>query len=467
MFYTTIRDPHESFSTRNWHPSLQVTALVVTACSLGWMIASENWLFVAGVFALLLLLVRPIEVALGLYAFLLPFESMTTLGNADGPTPTLLRYLGLLALFVTLGVGWLRERVVRPPKTALFWSLFVLWAALSTLWAIEQETALKRLPTALGLWLLYMVLVSVRITAKEFSWIVLLTIAGGLGAAIYSGFMFLQTGGAIGRVSLSEGSTLSDPNFFAVTLMLPLSLSVGGVLSSRTWWRRTLFLTCTGVIAFGVFLTMSRGALVALAGITFIFLLRLRLNWRLLLPVAVASMALMFMPRLFFERMQEASTTRIAGRQEIWLIGLHSLKSYGVFGAGLENFPHAFEKYAGTSLFFAGFQRSSHNIYLTTSVEFGIFGVLFLFGALRSHLRAFPRPTQNIPPSVKLVAFEAACWGILIAGLSVDILWSKAFWFLWALSAGAVRIQRENEQLSDPFQASSGPSFQELPVLNN
>jgi len=464
MFSTTIRDPHESFSTRNWHPSVQVAALVVTAFVLGWMIASEHWLFIAGVFALLLLLVRPIEVALGLYAFLIPFESMTTLDNGTGPTPTLLRYVGLLALFVTLGVGWLRERVIRPPQTALFWSLFVLWGGISTLWAIDQETALHRLPTALGLWLLYMAVVSVRITAKEFSWIVLPTIVGGLGASIYSCYMFLRTGEAIGRVSLSEGSTLSDPNFFAVTLLLPLSLSVGGVLSSRTWSRRTLFLTGTGVIAFAVFLTMSRGALAAVAGITFIFLLRLRLNWRLLLPVAAAFTALMFMPRLFFERMHEVSTSRISGRQDIWQIGLHSLKSYGVFGAGLENFPHAFQRYAGTSRFFAGDQRSSHNIYLTASVEFGILGMLFLFGAVRSHLRAFPRPTKNIFTSANLVAFEAACWGMLIAGFSVDILWSKAFWFVWALSVGAVHVQRENEQLSDPVSLARALYSKNLPV---
>jgi O-antigen ligase len=449
MLSTTIRDPHESFSARNWHLILQVAALVVTASSLGWMIASENWLFVAGVFGLLLLFVRPIEVALGLYAFLIPFESMTTMDNSTDPTATLLRYVGLLALFVILGVGWLRERIMRPPQTALFWSLFILWGGVSTLWAIDQKMALHRLPTALGLWLLYMAVVSVRITAKEFSWITLLTILGGLGASIYSAYMFFQTGGAIGRASLAEGSTQSDPNFFAVALLLPLSLSFGGVLSSRTWSRRALFLAGTGVIAFAVFLTMSRGALVAVAVITFIFLLRLRLNWRLLLPVIVAGTALMFMPRLFFERMQEASTSRVAGRQDIWQVGIHSLKSYGVFGAGLDNFPNAFERYVGTSRFFAGDQRSSHNIYLTVSVEFGILGMLFLFEAVRSHMRAFPRPTSNILASSRLVAFEAACWGMLIAGFGVDILWRKAFWFAWALSVGAMHIQRENEQLCD------------------
>jgi O-antigen ligase len=263
--------------------------------------------------------------------------------------------------------------------------------------------------------------------------------------------MFVRTGGAIGRVSLAEGSTLSDPNFFAVALLLPLSLSFGGVLSSRTWSRRVLFLVGTGAIALAVFLTMSRGALAAVAVIVFIFLLRLRINWRLLLPVAAAATALMFMPRLFFERVREASTSRMAGRLDIWQTGIHSLQSYGVFGAGLDNFPNAFERYVGTSRFFAGDQRASHNIYLTITVEFGILGILFLFAAVRSHMRAFPRPTGNSFASSRLVAFEAACWGMLIAGFGLDILWRKAFWFAWALSVAAMHVQQEDEQLCDPI----------------
>src|ERR1700730_886477 len=114
MPFTTIRNNHEIFSEK-WLFGL-VTALAGIACSLGWMIASENWLFVAAAFGLLLLLVRPIEVVLGLYAFLIPFEPMTTMDNSSGPTATLLRYAGVTALLVTLGVGWLGERIIRPPR---------------------------------------------------------------------------------------------------------------------------------------------------------------------------------------------------------------------------------------------------------------------------------------------------------------------------------------------------------------
>jgi len=450
---TTLRAPREYIGTRTSYYDWHAPVLVAIACSLGWLVASERWLLVAGVFALLLLIARPIEAALGLYAFLIPFESMATLEYSAGPTATLLRYVGLLALFVCMAVGWLSDRIIRPPRVAIYWSLLVLWSGVTSVWAIDQEKSLKRLPTALGLWLLYMAIVSVRLTAKEFSSVVLLTILGGLGASAYSGLTFLRTGGAIGRVSLAEGSSLSDPNFFAVALLLPLSLSFGGVLSSRTWPRRTMFLTVTGLIAFAVFLTMSRGALAAAAAIASTFILRLRLNWRLILPVAATGTALMFMPRLFFERMQEVSATRMAGREDIWLVGIHSLKSYGLFGAGLDNFSDAFERYVGTSRFSVGDQRASHNIYLTIAVEFGILGTILFFRAMRSHMGSFRTANIGSLSSPRLVAFEAACWGMLVAGFGVDIIWRKAFWFVWALSAAAVHLCRE--QVADSIAGSA------------
>jgi O-antigen ligase len=127
----------------------------------------------------------------------------------------------------------------------------------------------------------------------------------------------------------------------------------------------------------------------------------------------------------------------------------------------LDNFPHAFQRYAGTSRFFAGDQRASHNIYLTTAVEFGVVGMLFLFAAVRSHLRSFPQPIRNNLTSARLVAFEAACWGMMVAGFTLDILWRKSFWFVWALSVVAMRISPEDEQPCDSNALNSiGTSFQ-------
>src|SRR6059058_1842534 len=112
MLSTTFPNLQERLAP-NRRPRLQMAAVLAIACSLGWLIALEHWLLVASAFGLLLLLLRPIEATLGLYAFLIPFEPVATLGNSasTSPAPTLLRYVGLLALLVTLCVGWLRERI--------------------------------------------------------------------------------------------------------------------------------------------------------------------------------------------------------------------------------------------------------------------------------------------------------------------------------------------------------------------
>ncbi|HEV2174625.1 MAG TPA: O-antigen ligase family protein, partial [Nitrospira sp.] len=275
----------------------------------------------------------------------------------------------------------------------------------------------------------------------------LLTVIGGFCAALFSIYTFFRTGDAIGRGSIGQGTSEADPNFFAATLLLPLALASAEVFAGRGWLRRTVFLAGTGVIGTAVLLTMSRGALAAVMMITLVFLIRMRLNWRVLLPVVVLGAGLLFMPRLFFERMHEATNSRVSGREDIWLVGLHSLKSYGAFGAGADNFSRAYERYAGTALFFAGDQRDAHNIYLSTSVEFGALGIVFLIAAVRSHLRSFPKPDRYLPSSTRIVAFEAACWGILVAGFSLDLLWRKVFWLIWALSAMAIQVQREASAL--------------------
>jgi O-antigen ligase len=445
--FSPARNSWTPLGLESWRAGLLPVAVMAVACALGWTITQEKWLFVGAALALLLLLVWPLEAALGLYAFLIPFETMTATGSGSGPSTTLLRYVGLVALVVVPGVGWLRERMVKPPRAAMYWSLFVLWCAITTMWAIDQDNAWHRMPTAVGLWLLYLGVVSVQVTTKELSRITLLTILGGCSAALFSSYMFVSSGGALGRASIPEGSTLADPDFFAATLLLPFSLAFGEVLSNRGWTRRVLYLAAMGVMALAVFLSMSRGMLVAIAVITGVFLYRLRLNWRLLFPVAVLGAALLFMPAAFFARVQEGASNRLTGRVDIWVAGLHSLLRYGLFGAGMENFSNAYQEYSGTARFYLGQKRASHNIYLQSSVEFGILGILALIAAVRSHLREFSRPVRTCLAPARVIALEAACWGMLVAGSVQDMLWRKAFWFVWALPVIAIHVRHEDKPL--------------------
>ena len=57
------------------------------------------------------------------------------------------------------------------------------------------------------------------------------------------------------------------------------------------------------------------------------------------------------------------------------------------FGAGLGNFPVAFDRFVGYATHFEGYGRGSHNIYLNVLVELGIVGFALLLNAFRNELR--------------------------------------------------------------------------------
>src|SRR5437763_1824712 len=96
-----------------------------------------------------------------------------------------------------------------------------------------------------------------------------------------------------GRRSLIVGNRETAPNIFAASLLLPLSLAVGEFLDATALFRRTLMLLAAGAIALAILVSMSRGALVALVTMVIVYLVKLRLSWRVFVPVMVLVVALL------------------------------------------------------------------------------------------------------------------------------------------------------------------------------
>src|SRR5262249_52674860 len=126
-----------------------------------------------------------------------------------------------------------------------------------------------------------------------------------------------------------------------------------------------------------------------------------------------------------------------AGREDIWANGWKAMEQSGamgaVFGVGLDSF-------ASTA-----FGRAPHNIYLGMLVEVGVVGLVLMFGAMVSQFRAvkaWRRESFN-RQNVYLVAIECACFGLLVSGFFLDLVWRKYFWFLWILLPIAARVREE------------------------
>jgi O-antigen ligase len=390
----------------------------------------------------------PVQTALGMFALVVPFDSIAVMGQAGDNGITLAFFAGAGATVILLAAGLVGRRIHLPPSSAFWWLLLVLWCCITYLWALDPASALSRLPTAGALILLYLISSSLRLTQIERRWVVLLGVLGGFIAAGYvikefnSGVLLKGTS----RASLAMGAQQADPNGVAAGLLLPISMAMALFFSSQKRIGKAFAMLAIAGIGLCIFLTMSRGAALGLMVIAVVYLLRLKI-WRALVPVASLLLLLVFVPSDFFTRFQQAGNSGGAGRIPIWIVGLEALKHFWVRGAGVDNFPAAYTRYAGFSPSFDGFERAAHNLYLCTSVELGVVGLGLLLLAIRSQFRAARYAPGVFDPF--LVGSEAACWAVLVSGFFLDVLWRKYFWLSWILLTICTQVQRETKTRVD------------------
>jgi O-antigen ligase len=410
---------------------------------------------VIGSLVVLLLVRRPVSASLGLFAFLLPFDSILIPGQIGQIHIHLTWLAGATAIAVLLTTGVLARRFGRPPRAAIWWSLAVFWAGISSLWAVDPDAALFRVPLLALLLLLYLIVASIRTTEKELQTVVWLAVSGGAAAAAVSLYAFARGEWwalaafqharlLYGRETLSAGDKVTDPNILGATLILPLSLAIGQLLSSRTRARSLLLMGLVAVIGASMCATMSRGTFVAMVAVFVVYLWRARAKWRLLICIPLVSILVLIMPRAFFGRLDAVLVDRGAGRFDIWQVGLRAFTHYPIIGAGLDCFPNAYNEFVHTGSNFEGFSRAPHNVFLGVSVELGLIGFFLLLGALREHFRLLARALRTDSDErrrMRFIAYEAACWGLLACGFFLDILWEQYFWLTLMLMVAAVQAR--------------------------
>lgn len=443
----TTKNVFTSAGESRW---LAMALTVLFALLMGVMVAEGQWLLVAALAAVPLVFLWPVQVALGAFALLIPFDSATfSQGNGNSGT-TLNFVVGAAAASILIVTSLAGRRLQTPPRAALWWTLLIGWYALTYLWAVDPHASMVRLPSAAACLILYLAATSLRVRETEFKAIVAAVIAGGCLAGLYSSYEFYHHIGFGVRSSLVMGQEAINPNVFATRLLLPLALSVGAFFAVRSGFVKAIMLSCSALLTLAVLLTLSRGAALAVLVMAVVFLFRFGVNRRILAVGVLVAAITLALPSEFFKRFGEAAKTGGAGRLDIWYVAVEALKHYGVFGAGLSNFPTVYTKYAGYAPRFVGFDRASHNLYLEMSVEAGIVGMLLLAQAIRMQLwkgRNNQRSLGKANPW--LIAVEAASWSILTAAMFAHLFWEKSFWFLWIMVAFTAQLYRNNSQSSE------------------
>jgi O-antigen ligase len=413
-------------------------------------VVQEAW---KSLFGLMLLCVTPIVLrwpvltTLGAYVLLMPFEQVLRVPGAGSAH----RLLGLLAIAGLLAAGLVHGRLTRPPIAALWFGLFVLWTMASTIWAIDEVLAFSRVPTALSLFLLYLVAASFRVSKKEFEMICVLAVVGGVVAGVFSWF-YTPDEGVYGtqRQTMMTDDAITDANAFASSLLLPLVLATAGLIRFRGVATRTAAVAAIGLLSTTILLTLSRGSLLAVMVMFAVMAVRMRARWPVVASIGAVAVVVPFMPDKFFDRITglfDGTDPTGAGRTRIWEVGLDILQDHFGLGVGFLNFPVAYDLYASAG------PRSKvvapHSLYLGVAAEVGVLGLTLLLACLATHLwRARQSRDPAFGREVLVAAIQAACVANLVASLFLDTLLKKWFWLPWMLSTWAVATYTSSASLA-------------------
>lgn len=372
-------------------------------------------------FAILLAIRRPIIFPLGLYVLMVPFD------NILGTTTTITRLvaIGTAATLVLSMV--VNRRVLAPPKSWVAWAAYILLASLSALWTIDPKSTSIMLAQMVQLFLFYTILAMYPVERKDVRMLGAIIVAAGtlsatIGLASYIGGYRTQEN----RLSIELGGLVLDPNHIAAALLLPLALAIGTLILSRDLWLRVCSAAATVTMVVALFLTGSRGGLIALAVMLLYLAWKTRYRLQILGLMAVFGVASLFEPTVW-ERFADKGLTGGSGRIFIWDVGRSAFKDHWLNGAGIGAFPSAYNHSLLTTFqpLFQGWSRPAHNALLSSAVELGILGAVLLVYAW---WRSWSDAKGN-------VVIEAAIIGLAVAAWFLDVLSLKYVWLVFTMAA--------------------------------
>lgn len=430
---------------------------LVMALAMGLLAADEPIIAVGVVVGMAFAVVVFADLAAGfaVLCFLSFLEVLPTSGGLS-----LSKGAGLL-----LAVAWVarlftaqRERDFFTEYPALTWALatFLAWASVTLVWATETGpgiTAISRY--ALDILLLPIAYTAVR-TRRDLVIVVSAVVVGALVAASY-GIVKPPSPEVIeGRAT----GTIGDPNELAAALIVGLALGAGLMLSrGRALALRLGGLAAIPICAGGIFLSLSRGGLIALMAmlVAGAFLAG---RWRpamLGLLAGVAASGIVYFTQIASLPARERVTTAGggSGRSDLWTIGLRMVRAHPIGGVGVGNFPVVSHNYVlqpglikRSELIFSIAPKVTHNTYLQVLTEMGIPGLALFLGIIVTSLLCALRAARlwsnggAIGPEALARSVLLGLIGLLVADFFISEMYGKLLWVLIALGPVMLAIAR-------------------------
>ena len=278
---------------------------------------------------------------------------------------------------------------------------------------------------------------------------------------------------------------LGDPNYFAQVLLPALALGLvafrSGASRARAWPAYAL----AGIVAIGILLTYSRGAVLSfLLVVAVLVALGYAKASHVLLIAAIVIGLILAVPQYGARVMSissiagatadegsgEEADVATRGRAGEMVAALHVFADHPVVGVGPGVFPLHYQDYAkrlGMDIHSTSRTeeregeeppRQAHSLVLATAADLGLIGVVLfaaLFTSLLQKLHRVHRDRRADDPVMSDLAagLLLALTAYLAAGLFLSLAFERYLWLLVALAGAAVRLST-HERMKSASRAS-------------
>lgn len=361
------------------------------------------------------------------------------------------------------------------PAFAYTLLLFLAWAALSLLWSENAAAGLESLSRyALNAFLFVIVYAAIR--ERRHVLLLLAAFVAGAAAAAAFGFVAGPAPDTPDRLSGSFG----QPDDLAVVLVAGVVLAAGVGAVSR-YGARLAAVAAGTVCLGGIFLTLSRGGLVALA---FVIIAGVAFGgrWRRLvaaLGVMVVCVSVGYFAFVASPAARERVTTIQGGtgRADIWTVGWRMVQAHPLVGVGTGNFPTSSIHYLlqpgaiQRDEFIVDSPKVAHNVYLQVLAELGIPGLILFLTILGFSLSCAARAARrfmrqgDVPLELLARAVVVGLVGTLAADFFLSRQYSKQLWLLLALGPALLAIASSAaEEDAEPERPERSPLLDQPPA---
>lgn len=362
-------------------------------------------------------------------------------------------YLGsgiFSALLIFVFISWLLGYIFNAQglvkhKTNLFVVIFTLFVVISLSVAEVQKLAVEQFIEYLKTLVIYFLIVNLIDSKKVLEYTYYTIVGVSTLLSLYAIYKFFGSVEAAMRLGVGE----RDPNLFAIVILTAIPIAVSLMKIQKKLLLKFVLLGCTMLLTATIFMTFSRGGMIALGAI----MLWIVYNERKRKFFSVFFILLLLVLIYFFitqfgeykELIRLVTKDRsFLQRLNLYKGGIKMFLSHPIFGVGLGNFIVWSTKYSGLVM-----SLYAHNIFLHIAAETGIGGLisycLILGSAWFSVLKSQKIAIQSNDDKFTnlIVGLKISMFGFLTAGLFLSQHLSKVLWILLGLGVAISIITKE------------------------